>query len=72
MLTDDWGDEDMLRSALVELNFRLFAERLDPAGEELSASYDLLTTLHTMSGDPIRAWTGLLSALFRDPRLMYY
>jgi len=72
MIEKPWADEDEMRSWLVDLHFKLFAERLESDSEAISRSYGLLVELEELSGDPTRAWTGLLTAMLRDPRMLYY
>ena len=54
------------------VRIQFYAERLDPDSSEVGASYELLVNLEEISGDPVRAWTGLINAMLRDPRMIYY
>jgi len=67
-----WTDEEESRRWLAELHFRLFAQRLESDSEEISEAYELLAQLKEISGDSVRAWTGVLNAMLRDPRMIYY
>ncbi len=57
---------------LVHLHRVLFGADVDPAGEEVTAGVALWETLLDASGDPAQAWSGLLSALLRDPDILFY
>jgi hypothetical protein len=55
-------------AALVALHFRLFGERLAADNPELQA----LLAVHALGDDPQSAWTGVVVALFRSPRFLFY
>ena len=54
------------------LHFRIFGTRVAPDGEEVNAGLELWTALHAIEHEPQRAWAGLLSALLREPALLFY
>jgi len=72
MIEKPWADEVELRDWLADLHFRLFAQRLKGDSEEISETYELLVKLKEISGNSERAWTGVLNAMLRDPRMIYY
>ena len=41
-------------------------------GEEVAANAALWKDLYAVEGDPVAAWTGVLSALMRDPEFVLY
>jgi hypothetical protein len=54
------------------LHLRLFGRRVAPDGPEVTSNLALWSDLYAVDGDPVRAWSGLLSALLRDPDLLFY
>ena len=50
----------------------LFGHDVEGEGDELKANIDLWNALYNIHDDPTEAWTGLLSALMRDPDFVMY
>lgn len=64
------------RSAMIaqiqRLHLRLFGDRVDADGEEVTANLALWQDLLEATGDPGLAWMGLFTALLRDPDFLLY
>ena len=54
------------------LHARLFGVDVAADGPEVTANLELWADLYAIEGAPDRAWTGLVSALLRDPDLLLY
>ena len=54
------------------LHFRFFGTRVDPDGEEVLANTELWQELYGIDPEAERAWIGLVSALLRDPDMLFY
>jgi hypothetical protein len=65
-------DRDALAAQVQALHLRIFARRVALDGEEVTANLGLWDDLYAVTGDPAASWTGLLSALLRDPDLVLY
>lgn len=65
-------DRDAMVSQLQELHLRLFGDRVDADGEEITANLELWSEVYAVRDDPHEAWTAVLSALLRDPDFLYY
>ncbi len=69
--TPETGSEVMV-AQIQALHLRLFGDRVDVNGEEVAANAALWKDLYAVEGDPVAAWTGVLSALMRDPEFVLY
>lgn len=67
-------DDDPAAAAaqVVSLHRRIFGTRVATDGPEVEANLALWHDLVAIEGDPVSAWTGLVSALLRDPDLLLY
>jgi hypothetical protein len=65
-------DREAMVAQLQDLHLQLYGRRVDADGEEVAANFALWSDLHAVTGDPAAAWTGLLSALLRDPDFFLY
>ena len=65
-------DPDALAPQLQRLHLLVLGDRVDLDGEEVAAGLDLWAELHAIDDDPAAAWTGLLTALLRDPDFLFY
>lgn len=70
----DFGETagEGLVAQIQALHLRLFARRVAPDGPEVEANLELWSELHAITNDPASAWSGLLSALLRDPDFLLY
>lgn len=69
--TVDTGRAAMVKQ-LQSLHRRLFGTVVTPEGPEVAAGLDLWSQLYAVSGEPLRAWAGVLSVLLRDPEFVTY
>jgi hypothetical protein len=69
--TPETGREAMV-AQLVALHLRLFGHRVAADGPEIAANLELWSDLYAIDGDAKLAWTGVLSALLRDPDFLLY
>lgn len=64
------------RAAMVaqvqHLHLRLFGTRVAEDGPEVESNLELWSDLYAVTGDIPTAWSGLLSALLRDPDFLLY
>ncbi len=65
-------NRDAMVAQLQLLHFRIFGTRIAADGPEVAANLDLWSELYTVEGDIEMAWTGVLSALLRDPDFLLY
>lgn len=65
-------DRDGMVRQIQALHLRIFGTRVAADGEEVTANLELWQALYDLEGDPTEAWSGLLSALLRDPDLLFY
>ena len=63
---------DATVAQLQHLHLRLFGHRIDTDGPEVQANLELLDALQAVEQEPVAVWHGLLSALLRDPDLLFY
>lgn len=67
---------DTDRAAMVaqiqHLHRRVFGRAIAANGEEVEANLGLWSELYALDADPLTAWSGLLSALLRDPDFLFY
>jgi hypothetical protein len=63
---------DAMVAQLQDLHLRIFGTRVAADGEQVAANLGLWSDLYAVSGDPATAWTGVLSALLRDPDFVLY
>ena len=67
---------DSDRSAMVQvvqrLHLRIFGDRVAADSAQVQANLELWTDLYALDGRTDRAWAGLVSALLRDPDLLFY
>lgn len=54
------------------LHLRLFGKRVAADGDEVDAALTLWSSLYAVERDGTMAWAGVLSALLRDPDLLFY
>ncbi|HHO51898.1 MAG TPA: DUF1549 domain-containing protein [Deltaproteobacteria bacterium] len=66
------GDRDAMVATLKRLHLRMFGNRIEDDGPEVEANLELWSDLYALEGDTNKAWAGLLSALLRDPDLLFY
>lgn len=69
--TPETGREAMV-AQIQRLHLRLFGDRAAADGPEVVANLALWSDLYAIDPDPTRAWSGLLSALLRDPSFLLY
>lgn len=69
--TPETDREAMVRQLEV-LHLRIFGRRVAADGPEIEANLALWSDLYVVERDTKGAWTGLLSALLRDPDLLLY
>ena len=69
--TPEAGEAAMI-AQIQALHLRLFGDRVAADGEEVAANLDLWRDLYAVERDPVAAWSGLLSALMRDPEFVLY
>ena len=50
----------------------IFGDRVEADGEEVLANLELWEALYEVDGSSEAAWSGLLSALLRDPDFLFY
>lgn len=65
-------DRDLIVAQIQDLHWRIFGRRVDADGEEVEANLELWQALFDVTGEPDRAWVGLVTALLRDPDLLLY
>ena len=65
-------DAAAIAPQIQRLHLLLFGDSVDVDGEEVAAGQDLWAELHAIDADPATAWTGLLTALLRDPDFLFY
>lgn len=54
------------------LHRRVLGQAVAADGEEVAANLELWDALYAIEGDPLMAWTGLTTALLRDPDFLLY
>lgn len=64
--------EAAIVAQIQELHRLIFGRSVAPDGPEVAANLALWSELHALTGEPQRAWVGLISALLRDPDLIVY
>lgn len=65
-------DEAIVREELAFLHARLFGDLVGPDSADVGESFQLFSSLLGVSGDPKRAWQGLLTAMIQDVRVVTY
>jgi len=65
-------DRAAMVAQIQDLHLRIFGKRVAADGEEVEAALELWTALYAVEPDGRSAWAGLLSALLRDPDLLFY
>ncbi len=65
-------DGRLMREQIQQLYLRVLGERVSPGGEEVDRMMALWTELQADGGDTVVAWTGVLSAMLRDPAFLIY
>ena len=65
-------DPEAMTAQVQRLHLLLFGERVDADGQEVEANLALWQELYAIDRSPASAWSGLLSALIRDPRFLFY
>ena len=61
-----------MAAQIQDLHLRIFGKRVEADGEEVAANLALWEELYAISSDQQAAWSGLLSALLRDPDFLLY
>ena len=78
LLTEVWPsltpmeNPNEFASQIQRLHLLIFGRSIELDGQEIAANSDLWRQLYFVSADSYEAWTGLLSALFRDPDFLIY
>lgn len=72
LVEPDTTDEAMIRDQLAWLHLRLYAERVEPDGEDVDAAYELFDGVLDVAGDPERAWKATLAGMLQDFTILYY
>lgn len=65
-------DEAIVREELAHLHARLFGDLVLPDSVDVGESWALFSALLAASGDPARAWQGVLTAMIQDVRVVTY
>ena len=65
-------DVAAMTAQIQSLHLRLFGDRVAADGPEVTSNLALWSDLYAVDGDPVQAWSGLLSALLRDPDFLFY
>ena len=65
-------DPEAVTAQVQRLHLLLFGERVAADGPEVEANLALWQELYAIDRSPASAWSGLLSALIRDPRFLFY
>jgi hypothetical protein len=65
-------DPEAFVAQVQALHLALFGARVDADGPEVEANRALWEELYAADGEPAAAWTGLLTALMRDPDFILY
>lgn len=65
-------DEALVRAELAFLHARLFGDLVGPDAADVTESWTLFSALLAESGDPLRAWQGVLTAMIQDVRVVTY
>jgi len=68
----DTTDEQVVREQLAWLHARILGEFLEPDDAELDLSYELWLAAQDLHGTATEAWVVTLTALFQDPRFLFY
>lgn len=66
------SDQDAIVAQIQDLHWRIFGVRVAADSEEVQANLGLWSDLYDVTGEPDRAWVGLVTALLRDPDLLLY
>jgi hypothetical protein len=69
--TPDTGREAMA-AQLQALHWRIFGNRVEADGPEVTANLELWSDIHAIEADIPATWAAVLSALLRDPDLLFY
>jgi hypothetical protein len=64
--------ESTVKDQLALLHARIFAEPDDPDSEAVAESWALWSAAHEASGDPMRAWKTVLTAMLQDVKVASY
>jgi hypothetical protein len=65
-------DREAMVAQIQALHQRIYGQVIQPDGEEVLANLELWSDLHAVEDDIPQAWVGLLSALLREPALLFY
>lgn len=65
-------DTDALVAQIQDLHWRIFGTRVAADGPEVEANLGLWRDLYDIDNDAVNAWTGLVTALLRDPDILLY
>lgn len=66
------SDRDAMVTVIQRLHRRIFGIQVAADGPEVTANLELWSDLYALEGDTERAWAGLVTALLRDPDLLFY
>ena len=67
-----WTEPEPMVAQLQQLHWRLFGQRVEADGPEVTANLELWEELYELSYSPTTAWKGVLTVLLRDPNLLLY
>ncbi|MBX2796394.1 MAG: DUF1592 domain-containing protein [Myxococcales bacterium] len=65
-------DRASMVAMVQRLHLRMFGNRVAEDGPEVEANLQLWSDLYALEGRTDRAWAGVLSALLRDPDILFY
>ncbi len=65
-------DRDAMVAQIQSLHRRIFGNTVAVDSDEVTAALELWSSLYVVERDQKAAWAGLLSALLRDPDLLFY
>lgn len=65
-------DHDEMVAQIQALHRRIFGKAVSAESDEVTAGLELWSALYDAQVDPKAAWAGYLSALLRDPDLLFY
>jgi len=66
------ADDPAIARQVQTLHRRIFGTTVALDGEEVAVGVTLWSSLYAVGGDTMLAWTGVLSALLRDPEILLY
>lgn len=66
------SDREAVVAQIQHLHLRFFGNRVAADGPEVEAALALWSDVYAIERDPSAAWVGVVSALLRDPDLLFY